>query len=397
MNETTSALSSIDDSAETAQLSPRLSRASTVVLSVIFALTGVGTALLGSSLPAVLAHWSLDDRDGGYLFLLAWLGSSLGAALSRGNPVNSVTRGLLLVAASCFMLLHAGRLAIFPLIFTYGIGLGISMTSISLVRSQRTEGRRSQEMNRLNMLWALGALACPILARHALRTSSINYLLAIVGTVFAVAFLWTLSAEPRVSGQHDRHAPAPTGGDPPLPVLLCAFSALIVGVESSIGGWLTTYAQRIDHSVAGAVTVTSAFWAGLLLSRALHSTRTMARVPSATTLKGHLWLTAISASLLCAITSSGWLLAAAFCAGFGLGPLYPTLLTLVLPRYRGNRVFLLAGLGSAAFPWMTGWVSTQTGSLRVGLLVPGAAACLLVALSWGALRTFRSPVRSSAA
>ena len=376
--------------------SPRLLHASTFVLLVVFALTGVGTALLGSALPAMLSHWSLDDREGGYVFLLAWLGSSLGAVLSRGNPASSVARGLLLVTGACFMLLHAGRLTLFPLIFAYGTGLGITMTSISLLRSQRAGARRSQEMNRMNMLWALGALACPTLARHALQTSRINYLFATAGVVFAMACLWTLTVEPKLSSQHARQTPEASRINLPLPVLLCAFSALIVGVESSLGGWLTTYAQRVDHSVAGAVSATSAFWGGLLLSRALHSMRMMARVAAATTLQVHLWITAVSVVLLCAMTSPMWLLAAALFAGVGLGPLFPTLLTLVLPRYQGTRVFLLAGLGSAAFPWMTGWVSTQTGSLRIGLLVPAATACVLVLMTWQVLRTLRLPVRTSA-
>ena len=368
-----------------------MARASTAVLSSIFVLTGVGTALLGSALPAILSHWSLSDRDGGYLFLLAWLGASLGAALSRGNTVHSLARGLLLLTACCFLLLRAGSHQVFPLIFGYGVGLGIAMTSISLLRSQRSGERRSREMNRLNMLWALGALACPSLARHALHTSRVGYLFATIGSIFALSCLWVLAVELKFpSGQQPMPQRA-SARDASLPILLGIFSAFIVGVESAMGGWMTTYARRLDHSVAAAVTATSAFWAGLLLSRALHSLPAMARISSAATLRTHLWLTAVSACVLSIMVSPAWLLAAAFGVGAGLGPLYPTLLTLVLPRYRGTRVFLLAGLGSAAFPWMTGWVSTQTGSLREGLLVPTGAACLLVAMMWAVLRTLQSP------
>jgi fucose permease len=43
-------------------------------------------------------------------------------------------------------------------------------------------------------------------------------------------------------------------------------------------------------------------------------------------------------------------------------------------------VFASAGLGGAVLSWMTGIVSTSTGSLRIGLLVPGAAALLMLAM-----------------
>ncbi len=374
----------------------RLARASTVVLSSIFLLTGVGTALLGSSLPSVLAHWSLTDRDGGYLFLLAWLGSSLGAVLSRGNPVHSLARGLVLASASCFLLLQAGSHLVFPLIFGYGVGLGIAMTSISILRSRRAGQRRSIDMNRLNMLWALGALACPSFARHALQTSSVSYLFATIGSVFALSCVWVLAVEPGLSFVLEEPSAKKQSRQPTLPLLLGLFSAFVVGVESAIGGWMTTYARRVNHSVSNAVTATSAFWAGLLLSRALHSLPAMSRISSAATLRIHLCITAASACLLAAAVSPWSLVLAAFGIGFGLGPLYPTLLTLVLPRYRGTRVFLFAGLGSAAFPWMTGWVSTQTGSLRIGLLVPVGGACILVLAMWAVLRTLQSPATETA-
>lgn len=363
--------------------------ASTVMISTLFMLTGVGVALLGAVLPAILAHWSLEDRGGGLLFLLAWIGSTLGALASRGKPAGSVARGALLTALACFALIYAGHDALFPLIFCYGLGLGITMTSISLLRSQREAERRPQEMNRLNMLWALGALACPTLAEHALRTSSIAYLFAMLGCCFAVLVVWTVAVEMRFPSPGIVTTEERGMSLPPLPVLLGLISALVVGVESSIGGWLTTYVKRADHSVAGAVTATSAFWAGLLISRALHSTSLMTRLPTRRIFRLHLGLVAVCTAAVCATRIGALLLPLAFFVGFGLGPLYPLLLALVLPRFRGNRVFVMAGLGSAIFPWMTGLVSTHFGSLRAGLTVPCVAACVLVLLMVWAMRYLR--------
>ncbi len=365
---------------------PLLASASAVLLSALFALTGVGIALLGSALPAFLAHWSLSDRDGGLLLFCSWLGSALGALMSRGRPASSIARGITLVAVACLALVHAGRLAVFPLMLCYGLGLGITMTSISLVRSERAASRRTGELNRLNLLWALGALGCPTLAAHALVTSDVRYLFFSLALTFFVFDVWVVAVESRFST-----APAPyaipttaaaTSADrrPALPVRLCLTSALVVGVEACLGGWLTTYVRRADHTVAGAVTATSAFWAGLLLSRLLHSTPIAARWPALQIIRTYVALVTAALLLLTLTRQPAALLVLAAILGFGLGPLYPLLLALVLPRFRGTRVFFFAGVGSAVLPWLTGVVSTSAGSLRAGLAIPCAAVCLLLLL-----------------
>jgi fucose permease len=71
-----------------------------------------------------------------------------------------------------------------------------------------------------------------------------------------------------------------------------------------------------------------------------------------------------------------------FLIGFGLGPAFPLLLAIALQYSENSAIFFMAGLGSAFFPWLTGEVSSAAGSLRVGLLVPLAAAVLLVTLGF---------------
>ncbi|QMV17847.1 hypothetical protein GOB94_03400 [Granulicella sp. 5B5] len=41
----------------------------------------------------------------------------------------------------------------------------------------------------------------------------------------------------------------------------------------------------------------------------------------------------------------------------------------------------VSGLGAAIFPWMMGYISTHSGSLRMAMVVPGALALLLLLLS----------------
>jgi hypothetical protein len=76
----------------------------------------------------------------------------------------------------------------------------------------------------------------------------------------------------------------------------------------------------------------------------------------------------------------------AFVAGFGLGPLYPALLSEVLDVRQNGAIFFLAGIASSVLPWMTGQVSAGTRSLRWAMLVPMFAALTMliaVAMSHG--------------
>ena len=73
--------------------------------------------------------------------------------------------------------------------------------------------------------------------------------------------------------------------------------------------------------------------------------------------------------------------------GLSLAPLFPLTLALFLAEIGESNnagwVFAVAGLGGAVLSWLTGIVSNDTGSLRIGLVVPGFAAVLmLLMMGW---------------
>lgn len=81
------------------------------------------------------------------------------------------------------------------------------------------------------------------------------------------------------------------------------------------------------------------------------------------------------------------ILAGSVLSGLALAPLFPLILALFLEEIGRSRnagwVFAVAGLGGAVLSWLTGTISSSTGSLRIGLFVPGVAALLMLAMiSW---------------
>ncbi len=365
------------------------------VLGFAFLLTGMGTALLGAALPALLAEWHLSDRTGGSLLFSAFAGSTLGALLVRRALHVLAGVGLAISAAAIGYLSQARGGFFSPAFFLYGIGLGVTMTAISILWAREALPSRSLlEMNRLNLLWASGACLAPAFATRSLHVISVTRLFGGAAVAFALTaaatFLVSGRRSPELSRAEESGAGElqaeglhpgglqPDAKQPLVPARLWIFAAAAVALETALGSWLTTYAERVTHQTGMAVWANSAFWMGLLLSRAAHSAAAAWRPHFRAGLLWHLSAVAVSTAFLIASPRGTALPLAAFCAGAGLGPLYPLALSLALPHYRSGAVFVACGIGAAFLPWITGALSTAAQSLRAGLLAPCATVVILL-------------------
>jgi FHS family glucose/mannose:H+ symporter-like MFS transporter len=72
-------------------------------------------------------------------------------------------------------------------------------------------------------------------------------------------------------------------------------------------------------------------------------------------------------------------------AGAGFGPVFPIAVSRMLERigdYSSTGwVFAMTASGGAVLPWLTGLVSTRTGSLRAAFVVPLAALASILLLA----------------
>lgn len=363
-------------------------------LYVGFAATGVGVALPGVSLPVMLQRWGLSDAQGGRLFLCAWLGSSVGALLVRGSLQRTLLTGcgLIVCGASALGFGTGTALHADVWMFLYGAGLGLVMTSISLIHQASAARRSGRGLIRLNLAWALGAFACPALAKRALAASDLRPVLGGLAAIFACVGLWCATSHVCRGVRTTMEWAAGWGGLVTLPFPLILMISLITGIEASAGGWLSTYAWRNNDGLGTVVAAPTCFWAGLLLSRVVWSLST-ADIEVAT-VRGSAGLMTLAVTVLLLLPSAKGLVISAFCLGFGIGPVYPLLLDFVLRRTRGGPIFFLAGVGSACLPWLTGVVSSSAGSLRTGLLVPACGTLLLFTLAMGSTLVRGSSVES---
>jgi FHS family glucose/mannose:H+ symporter-like MFS transporter len=352
------------------------------LLHLGFALTGVGTVLLGCILPRLSAQWHLRDKDAGLLLLVQFAASASGALLVRHDFWKTLAVG--------YALFGAGGVGIFVLqqrsLFAfgvYGLGLGLAMTSTNLLTSRHYPKRRGAALALLNFSWSTGAVACPVLAAQFLRHAGGGAAFGTVGVLaLPLALLPLLADDVALDATAEAEA-RPTGIRELTTIAYFALLAfLYVGVEASVGNWMTTYATRsAAWSFAGSTVAVAVFWAALLLGRAL-TPAVLTRVSERRLSRVSVVVTLIGLSLLLAAHSAQMILAGAALTGLALGPVFPLILSLFLTEIGGSRnvgwVFAIAGLGGAVLSWLTGMISTSTGSLRVGLLAPGGAAVMML-------------------
>jgi fucose permease len=343
--------------------------------------------LLGCILPRLSAQWHLRDKDAGLLLLVQFATSASGALLVRRNLWKTLACG--------YGLFGAGAIGIFllqqkslPAFAAYGLGLGLAMTSTSMLTGRRYPQRMGAALAFLNFSWSAGSVACPLLVAQFLRHAASSAAFAMVGLLALPFGLLPLLAD---RGELDGStSPGPTlaGIREAMTILYFAVLAfLYVGIEASVGNWMSTYATRATAwSFAGSTLAVALFWAALLLGRAMTSAL-LVWVPERGLYRASVVATIAGVLLLLAAHRPLTILAGSALTGLALAPLFPLILALFLVEIGGSRnagwVFAVAGLGGAVLSWLTGTISTGTGSLRIGLLVPGAAALLmLVMISW---------------
>ena len=344
----------------------------------------------------MLAQWHLSDRRGGVLLFSAFAGSTTGALLVHGRFRAMAAVGLAAAAAATLIFSLSVQSPFLAAFLLYGIGLGVTMTAISLLRSREVSPSESNlELNRLNLLWAVGASCAPVLALRSLRLVSVNMLFRYESMTLLLACVAVLLSMRRgSSGPGAARTPA-IRHERLAPLRMCVFAGAAVGLETAIGSWLTTYAERVAHGAGIAVSANSAFWLGLLLSRGAHSTRPGQRLQRGWGVAGHLAAVSCATILLIVIPSEVVLPLAGLLAGLGLGPLYPLVLSRSLPHFRSGAVFVTAGVGAALVPWCTGALSTSLHSLRAGLIAPCATVGILLASALWMRREISDPHRVS--
>jgi fucose permease len=368
-----------------------------------FVVCGIVTVLPGPLLPLMAARWGLRDVQSGAFFAAEFAASMVGSIFSPRRLRWNLPLGYAVMTGGVLLLIftgttehaalgHALALTSFGLI---GLGTGLSVTATNLVVGMMEEGAgaqrgasgRARRISVVNLWWGIGAVACPWMIAAAVHGGTVQGLLLLmaVGTAGMSAALLPQIREPEpglaVGGRASAMAEAGTLA------FFAAFFFLYLGVETVVGGWIPTYAHRFSGmTLAHASLTVSLYWTALLAGR-LAGSVALRRVTERAVLLPSLGLALIAVATLIVPHSTATVLVAVAAAGAGFGPVFPVGVSRMLARVRDHRntgwAFAMCSAGGASLPWLTGLVSTGSGSLRIGFAVPLAALAVILALAAG--------------
>ena len=343
------------------------------VLHPVFALTGVLHVVGGALLPSLSARFHLSDADSGLLFLLYFAGTSIGALLCRRNYARTISVGFAGMACTCIAIAFAPRILLDPAFLLLGISVGVPMSAVTLFTGRNFPERCASMLTFLNFSWSIGALASPLIAARILVHHDYRSAYILFAAASALAAL--VSGLQLRDRQDPAHATAPANSGSAIRlVIIFAFAAFLqVGIENTVATWLPTYALRTAASGVVLAAVSSSFyWVGFLTSRGLSSLLLLRARPLV------VFRTAIAAGLFSALLlvfapGIGVRNTAMFLLGASLAPTYPRVLSGFFARTRQTAdsrwILFTAGFGGSVLPWIAGFVSTQTASIRAGMLI----------------------------
>lgn len=361
-----------------------------LVLHPVFALTGVLHAVGGAILPSLAARFNLSDSTSGLLFLLYFGGTSIGALLCRGHYARTMTIGFVAMVCTCLAVASAPRPLLAPAFLLLGISVGVPMSAVTLFTGRNFPERCAPLLTFLNFSWSVGALAAPLIAARILEHHT--YRAAYIVFAGASALAASVSALVLRDEPEAIRAPRDSQATTTAVYLIAtfAFAAFLqVGIENTAAAWLPTYALRMTRSgIVFAAASSSFYWAGFLASRGLSSLLLMRAAPMLV-FRAAIALGFASGLLLEFAPSVTLRSVAMFSLGAALAPTYPLVLAGFFARTQQTSdsrwILFIAGFGGSVVPWVAGFVSTHTGSLRAGMLII-PAALLLMALVLPVLR-----------
>lgn len=355
-------------------------------LSIGFLLTGLGTVMLGPILPTLLHDWRLSDQQGGLLLAAKFVGAFLGGVSVPRRLRLGVLGGTIFACAGFGAFALSGGLGCGALcLFVSGFGLGQMIASTNIIVGRRYRNHPGSALASVNFFWSTGAVACGLIAAAVLpRFHLRGPLLAFAGLFLVVGAGGFLMPAGRI-----KDAPEDARKTAALPGRILFYFALLLflygGLETCMTGWLTTYTLRFaDVRLLGGQSAIVLLWSALTAGRAI-SSAALRSMQEATLQRIGLVSSAVWIAALCTTRHGALLSLYCVLLGLSLAPYFPTTFALLIRRRPLAReagfILAVSGLGAALFPWMMGFLSTRSGSLRIAMIVPMLLTLALLALS----------------
>ena len=362
-----------------------------------FVLTGLEITVAAPLLPEFIARWGLSDAKAGSFSTLQFGFSLAGVWLSSllthyfGNRASlilgylAIGVGLATVNSSTISVTMFGLAAL-------GTGYGLVVPGTNLTVAEIGGARSASLVSLVNFAWGAGSFSCPMLILIAQKSGLLMkmlYFFGGFGFLLAISFLFAEFPETKHATKDvapvERGERAEESKVRPIVVLAVLFF-LYVAIEVSFGFWAAAHVSRFSAKASGLATLApSFFYGGLTAGRAL-APIALARVREYRLVMSTLAVVIVAGAFFVFSTSQWPAFVSAAITGLGCASIFPIYIAW-LSRWFGPRatrlrgiMFSMSSIGSFTVPGLVGFVSAHAGGLRVGLLLPLAAAFIMMFL-----------------
>lgn len=350
---------------------------------------GLGMAALGPMLPYLADTVGVTIAQISFLFTASSLGYLTGSTgggrlLDRfkGHPMMLVALGLMIVMGF-FIPVVPWFYLLLVVMFLFGLGMGTLDVGCNVSLLWIFQARVGPYMNALHFFFGVGAFLAPLILSTVLRLSggAITWPYWSLALLFIPGMigLFLLPSPENPEGEADESSK--TRINYRLVGLIMVLLFIYVGVEAGFGGWIFTYAYKLNIAdEAGASLMNSLYWGALTLGR-LVSIPLARRMKPATLLLGNFVLTIfflIGFLIWPVDPSMVWIGSAGL--GFALSSVFPTVLALGESRMKitggvTGLFFMGSSLGGMVLPTALGQIFEHVG--HYALIVTLFAATLV--------------------
>jgi fucose permease len=361
--------------------------------------SGLGVALLGSVKLPLADRLRIDEaRVGGLVSLFGFV--MIPVILTAGFLTDRFGRQVVFMTGSLLLASSLGLLArarSYPLALTAVVLLSAGWALLINVGNVLTPLAFGEPLayatNLANVFFGLGAFLTPLALAFLVRRTSLAMALTVVAGLALVPAVLTAGVDfaalaPSASPEAATEGAVEQSLGSVLadPVLwLCGLALFFYGpLEASLGAWTTTYLGGLGVRPATASGLLSGFWLAFMSSRLA----TAFSLPA-----GREAVLILVLALLCVGVLLGMVLsrdaltamALVLAAGLVFGPIFPTLMAVLLghfaPSVHGRAVgllFAIGGVGWTAIPMLIGVYAHRSGVQRGFSLAVAAAVGLCV-------------------
>jgi fucose permease len=298
-----------------------LSKTALAGVAACFLLMGALAGAYGPLLEHLSRRFEISLPLAGGIFTAHFAGALVGVFVSMWG-MERITGRLSIWVALGFLGLGCAGVAVAPswptflaAVFVVGLGFGGLDLGLNQLVAHSEGPRRSAVLNGLNGAYGFGAVAGPILiSRFGQEHLPLLYGGAALLAVAFVPAVAGIRGRLPVARRTSRYRPGALVG-----LFLVAF-VFYVGLETGVGGWMTSHLESVGRQSLEAASLTSGFWLAMAVGRLLAVLIPDTVPPSVVVISG----SAISSiSLLIALNGSAAPIAY-IVTGLAIAPVFPT-------------------------------------------------------------------------